>query len=163
MDHPGAVDSLAMVGTAQETDSAHAERHPVSNREKWAKVCRRCCFLKWKKGKRCSHWLSPKPNFMKGAWGLGCTYCAAARLSAQVQDRRALHMKLNKKAGRCKQAISRAGVWSTYEWRASLTPKTITLLVDQHETGGRGAGLLEERPEFPARGPSQEFSIEFYS
>ncbi len=38
---PRAVDTLCMVGSAQETDSSHAERHPPAQSREWAKVCAR--------------------------------------------------------------------------------------------------------------------------
>ena len=85
-----------MVGSAQETDYAHAQRHKHADLAKWAKVCARCCHTKWaarmRKRGRVPVWLRSKPAFMNGAWGLGCTYCAAGKHSEQVQALRRKHM-----------------------------------------------------------------------
>ncbi len=130
---PGAVDTLCVVGSAQEADSSHAERHPPAQRAQWAKVCARCCFLLWRqKGKTCV-WMRPKPSFMSGAWGLGCIWCAAAKNSWMVQDCRRRHMKENNDVGRCNQAISRASVWSRYEIRSLRTTKAFTNAIPLHE------------------------------
>ena len=120
MPSPSAADCLAMVGGAQEPDCAHAARHPISKLDKWAKVCARCAHLKWENSQRVPIpvWLRAKPQHMQGAWGIGCTMCAAGRFSWQVHAMRRQHMTNNKDAGRCKQAISRASGWSKYEKRA---------------------------------------------
>ena len=118
---------LGMVGAAQEMDSAHAKRHPPAQLDMWAKVCARCCYLKWvrtRKGKRLPVWLSPKPSFMQGAWGLGCTFCAAGRHSVQVQA----ILRNNKD-------VARYGKWSRYEQRHFLSFEDMTKASDQHASG----------------------------
>ena len=134
---PGAVDSLSLVGTAQETDCAHAARHPHAQLTKWAKVCSRCCYIRYKQrlGTKLPIWINSKPSWMPGAWGIGCTMCAAGKHSGHVKQLRSQHMRQNKLAGRCKQAISRTGVWSSYERRGFRTSKGLTFLVTQHESG----------------------------
>ena len=77
-------------------------------------------------------WMKPKPSFMSGAWGLGCTWCAAAKHSGLVQDWRRKHMEENLAAGRCKQAISRASVWSRYEIRSLREGKSFKNAVALH-------------------------------
>ena len=134
---PSDADCLGMVGSAQETDCAHAERHKLAHLDRWAKVCDRCCYLKWtsRTAKRIPVWLSRKPSFMQGAWGVGCTFCAAGRHSGQVHQMRSKHMQDNIEAGRCKQAISRAGVWSGYEYRGFQSAHYLALAIDKHESG----------------------------
>ena len=62
--------------TMMETDEQHALRHP-----KLDLACLRCAFAKygryWQRlaGQGC--WLSPRPAYMGGPWGLGCLNCAA--------------------------------------------------------------------------------------
>ena len=132
---PRATDCLGMVGASQEPDYAHAERHPPAQLDRWAKVCARCCYLRWAKEKRLQAWLAPKPSFLPGAWGLGCTYCAAGRHSGRVQEMRSVHILDNKDAGRCKQAISRASGWSVYEKRCFHSAKQLAFNIDQHARG----------------------------
>ena len=110
-------DVALMVGTAQESDARHAGRHPLCEISKWSKVCERCCFIQWKRTNPPPPWMSPKPAFMAGAWGLGCIWCAASKLSPIVQARRREHMAQNAAAGQCQQAVSRASKWSSYEVR----------------------------------------------
>ena len=64
-------DGELMVGSAQETDAMHAERHPLCQIDQWAKICPRCFFVKWKRTHQTPPWLKSKPCFMSGAWGLG--------------------------------------------------------------------------------------------
>ncbi len=133
---PNVADCLAMVGTAQETLAAHEKKHPPAELDKWSKVCARCCYLQWVRAqKHLPVWLSPKQSFMQGAWGLGCAFCAAGKQSAQVQKLRKEHMRDNERAGRCKQAISRAGAWSEYEQRAFRSAKKLSTSIAQHEAG----------------------------
>ena len=123
-----------LVGSAQEPDHIHAERHPPEKLRDWAKTCARCFYTLRKQTTTSPDWLRPKPSYMSGAWGLGCTWCAAGMLSVDVQARRRQHMSENKIAGRCKQAISRSGVWSTYGKRDLLTGRQFTLATAQHES-----------------------------
>lgn len=122
-----------MVGSAQEYDAVHAERHPKAQIDRWAKICARCAFTKWKRTHQAPHWLMPKPMFMCGAWGLGCIWCAASRHSATVQARRREHMRQNTATGRCKQAVSRASTWSAYSQRNWGSEKALLLAVHQHQ------------------------------
>ena len=121
-----------MVGSAQENDAMHAERHPLAQIDRWAKVCPRCFFTRWKRTHQTPPWAMPKPRFMSGAWGLGCIWCAASRNSATVQARRREHMHANDEAGRCKQAISRASKWSGYSQRNLASARALHLAMDQH-------------------------------
>ena len=122
-----------IVGCAQEGDYAHAHRHPLKDRDKWAKVCGRCAFLKFRSQNNIPKWLAPKPKFLSGTWGLGCLWCAAAQHSPVVQARRRQHMTQNRMDGRCSQAISRAGKWSRYEQHNLLTCREFGALARQHE------------------------------
>ena len=134
---PSVADCRGLLGDAQETDAAHAARHPVDDLAKWAKVCARCRFRQWAKSRSrrigTPAWLRPKPSFMQGAWGLGCTVCAAGAKSPAVQARRSSHMTDNRRSGRCQQRISRCGVWSRYEVRCFRSCKVLTWLIKQHE------------------------------
>jgi len=128
------IDIGNMVGTAQETNIAHEKRHPRSQLDKWAKVCPRCCFTKYKlrNAKRVPDWCSPKPSFMSGTWGVGCIRCAAGVGSNLVKRLRLKHSNDNRESGRCKQRISRASVWSRYAHRACPTVKRLKLSIERH-------------------------------
>ena len=71
--------------------------------------------------------------FMHGAWGLGCLWCAASKDSPAVQRMRRAHSQQNKAAGRCKQAISRASIWSSYGINTICTPRDLHKQIEQHE------------------------------
>jgi hypothetical protein len=132
-------DSEHMVGPAQETDAAHAQMHHLAKLDEWAKVCARCFFTKWKRTHNTSlnlkapPWLMPKPKFMRGAWGLGCIWCAASKDSSTVQSRRREHMRQNKFAGRCQQSISRASKWGDYSHRNLGSGHSLARAVSQHQ------------------------------
>ena len=70
---------------------------------------------------------------MRGAWGLGCLWCAASKDSPTVQRMRRAHSQQNKAAGRCKQAISRASIWSSYGINTICTPRDLHKQIEQHE------------------------------
>lgn len=122
-----------IVGLAQENDATHADRHPLSQIDLWAKKCTRCFFARWKRTHQTPPWLNSKPSFMKGAWGLGCIWCAASRHSTTVQSRRRAHMRLNKDAGHCKQAVSRASKWSAYTQRQLGSTSALHMAIHQHQ------------------------------
>jgi hypothetical protein len=132
-------ESLCTLGSAQETDFAHAQRHPVADLDKWAMTCQRCLFRKWTRqqnsfGEAVPKWLVPKPSFMKGAWGLGCIVCAAGRQSPLLREVRRHHMATNKSARRCKQAISRSGKFAFYESRGFRNIKELNSHIKQHSS-----------------------------
>ena len=102
-------------------------------------VCQRCCFVKLKKQRKlCAskkpipEWLATKPSFMRGAWGLGCIYCAAGRQSPSVQEIRRKHIDTNKFAGRCKQAISRHCSFCRCECRGFTNCTMLMKRVENH-------------------------------
>ena len=130
---PRMIDIGNMVGTAQETNIAHEQRHPRSQLDKWAQVCPRCCFAKYmRNAKRVPDWCSPKPSFMSGTWGVGCIRCAAGGSSNLVKKLRLKHSSDNRESGRCKQRISRASVWSRYAHRACPNVKRLKLSIERH-------------------------------
>lgn len=135
---PHAADTLDMVGSAQESNMIHAKRHPLAQIRQWAKVCARCAFILWRREGRgrstCAPWIAPKPSFMSGAWGLGCSWCAAAKTSPAVQQCRRIHMQENRAVGRCKQAISRSAAWSGYEHRLTAR-RRFNERIAEHECG----------------------------
>ena len=155
---PHAAASLAMVGSAQESDIIHAKRHPLAQVEKWAKDCARCAFILWKQNRKARSqcdWIAAKPPFMGGAWGLGCTWCAAAKTSPVVQQCRRMHMQANKAAGRAKQAISRSSAWSCYEQRQLWSARTLNERIAEHETGD--LHRLSQKIFFSPHGHLQNF------
>lgn len=128
-------DADICAGLAQETDAQHSRRHPPHNLRTWASACARCAYQLWlRKGVRAPWltWLQPKPPFMQGAWGLGCTFCAAGKHSQAVQQRRRIAMNCNKEKGVCKQAVTRAAKWSRYVVKCLLSPKQVTWNIEQH-------------------------------
>ena len=143
-DHLYAKDADLCAGEARETDAEHWRRHPPQHLCRWASTCARCAYQLWlRKTVRPPQWLQPKPKFMGGAWGLGCTYCAAGTHSKEVQQRRVCIMMLNKQKGICKQAITRASKWSRYDLKRIMTPKQFSWNIAMH-AGTDGHRLATE-------------------
>jgi hypothetical protein len=121
-------------GQAQETDYQHSRRHLPQDLRRWASTCPRCAYLTWmRKGGPNPAWLCTKPSFMQGSWGLGCTYCAAGRVSREVERRRRGVMVWNRNNGFSKQAVPRAAKWSRYEVTHILTARSFAWHLQQHE------------------------------
>ena len=132
-DHLSAKDADLCTGHVQETDVEHSRRHPLQHLRRWARTCARCAHQLWL-SKRVHHpqWLQPKPKFMGGAWGIGCTYCAAGRRSEAVQQRRKCTMTWNRQNGFCKQGIPRASKWSQYGMKRMFTCSQFSWNIHQH-------------------------------
>ena len=131
--HLSAKDADLCAGEARETDAEHSRRHPPQHLCRWASTCARCAYQLWlRKRVRPPQWLQPKPKFMGGAWGLGCTYCAAGTLSKEVQQTRECIFRRNKENGFCKQAVSRASKWSRYDMKRIMTSKQFSWRIIQH-------------------------------
>ena len=132
-DHLSAKDADLCAGHVQETDVEHSRRHPPQHLRRWASTCARCAHQLWlSKRVRPPQWLQPKPKFMGGAWGIGCTYCAAGRLSEAVQQRRKCTMSWNRQNGVCKQAVPRASKWSQYGMKRMFTSRQFSWHIHQH-------------------------------
>ena len=127
-------DAELTVGLARENDATHAERHPLGQIDRWAKICPRCCFIRWKRTRPKPPWMNSKPAFMSGAWGLGCIWCAASRHSTAVQSRRRAHVRQNKETGHSSQAVSRASKWSAYAMRGLKSTRELYMAIVQHQT-----------------------------
>ena len=92
--YASAQDLASLVGPVSETDAEHRRRH---NDDSWRDKCPRCFYLlrrpaleTYVRGRNRlkfgtsgllrqlgPNWISPKPSFFAGCWGLGCSYCAA--------------------------------------------------------------------------------------
>ena len=80
-----AADALNIFGHVQEPDAVHLARHRDTPAQK---TCARCHYLNgkasiqrmcsYKSGSQTLVWCEPRPQFMGGAWALGCSACAWA-------------------------------------------------------------------------------------
>ena len=77
-----------LVGPAEETDAQHFKRHPLADLCRWAKICPRCCYYKYKQKGTVPSYCKEKPKFMAGSWSVGCGECAAAKHCPIVQGKR---------------------------------------------------------------------------
>ena len=159
--HLSEKDADLRAGDAQETDAEHSRRHPPQHLCRWASTCARCAYQLWLRKRACPpQWLRPKPKFMGGAWGLGCTYCAAGRYSEAVQQRRQCTLRWNKQNRFCKQAVPRASKWSQYGVKRLLTCKRFTWFINQHAStdGHRMAVGVFHGPAFHLAASGAGFS-----
>ena len=157
------MENLCRLGSAQEPDFAHAQRHPVAELNKWARTCQRCLFIKWTKqqtslGEAVPNWLVAKPSYLKGTWGLGCIVCAAGKQSLLLQEVRRQHMATNKFAGRCKQAISRCSKFASYESRGFRNLKELSAHVKQHSASDMHRLCSSNSMQFAMRHPSHSIA-----
>ena len=117
-----AADALNIFGHVQEPDAVHLARHrdtPAQN------TCARCHYLNgkasiqrmcsYKSGSQTLVWCEPRPQFMGGAWALGCSACAWAH--AQCPDK----LKGNRSAfaGDGRKGGARKSTFAKYEFRTS--------------------------------------------
>ena len=126
------------VGTVEETDAEHLQRHTGLAR----RSCPRCLYLvrrsemeRQATSRGGIKWLSQRPSFLGGSWALGCCVCAAARKSEVIVQAR------RERAARGQhQACARAGCkWARYEVCRSLNT-----YVGQHGRFVNTATLLQQ-------------------
>ena len=124
---PRQQDLLSLVGPAQESDVMHQTRHCDAA---IARVCPRCIFIR----RRASlpRWCAGKPQWMSGAWGVGCIQCAAGRRCDAVHDKRRQLISTNRQQGFCKQAIARNWHWSNYEVRGFHSSRGLSASIEMH-------------------------------
>ena len=126
------------VGTVEETDAEHLQRHTGLAR----RSCPRCLYLvrrsemeRQATSRGGITWLTQRPSFLGGSWALGCCVCAAARKSEVIVQAR------RERAARGQhQACARAGCkWARYVVCSSLCP-----YVGQHSRVVNTATLLQQ-------------------
>ena len=121
-------------GDSRESDAKHRERHPASLEDKWALTCSRCAYSKWRRSHQsAAPWLCPKPGFLSSAWGVGCSLCAAGRISPEVKQRRQDLTIQNRSQGISSQAASRYSKWSRYAVRRLFTSHDFAVARAMHE------------------------------
>ena len=127
------IDRCFVAGDAREDDAAHKQRHRSKDLDNWAQTCSRCAFEKWSKRYTPPPWLKTKPNWMSGAWGVGCGWCAAGKVSEAVASRRHALIAENKAVGVAKQAASRFSTWSRYDAKKCLNAQNFARSMLMHE------------------------------
>ena len=70
---------------------------------------------------------------MSGAWGVGCGWCAAGKVSEAVASRRHALIAENKAVGVAKQAASRFSTWSRYDAKKCLNAQNFARSMLMHE------------------------------
>ena len=122
--------------SVMETEEQHTFRHPRQSRVK--DDCSRCAFMRhskswhriasFKAGSTAvsRSWLSPKPSYMGGQWGLGCLVCAAA-----LAEKPARNKKASPKRGKW-QARLRASKWARFRVTRLLTRKQGSSALSNH-------------------------------
>jgi hypothetical protein len=109
-----------VVGDVFEDDAQHQVRHSVApGQSAWKKYnCQRCLAIEMqKKIQAIAPWAVSRPRHLGGAWAMGCSVCAAGKVTPEVQERRRLHMSQNKVSGFHKQAVSRYSTFASFKWR----------------------------------------------
>ena len=126
------------VGTVEETDAEHLQRHTGLAR----RSCPRCLYLvrrsemeRQATSRGGITWLTQRPSFLGGSWALGCCVCAAAR-----KDEGIVQARRERAARGQHQACARAGCkWARYEVCRSLNT-----YVGQHGRFVNTATLLQQ-------------------
>ena len=109
-----------VVGDVFEDDAQHQVRHCVGPGKSAWKIynCQRCLAIEEeKKMKAIAPWAVSRPRHLGGAWAMGCSLCAAGKVTPEVQERRRLHIAKNSASSFHKQAVSRYSTFASFKWR----------------------------------------------